>query len=213
MEVRAATLTVHYAGDLKGSITGVEERIRTLAREEWLRRVPLPQVARDDFKESTREEKVILEAHKGIKERRGKFREKGTNKKNKEGKEAKVFDLEKNLKGQGDLEILAEEQSKVPPYFFDADYAGSLRKQFGEEAKEAYKTREGKKPAYLEVKDVRSTEYNRVVDSEKKEEVRVSYCLDKLLMDDHNQYLRKIGSKSLRLEDDYHRYKRRIKSR
>jgi len=94
------------------------------AQEEWVRKVPIPQIARDSFSGLSREEKEMLEAHKGTGEKNellGGEEKRGKNK----GVES-ILDLDKGFNDKANLEVIAGERIEVPKEFFDTDYSSHL---------------------------------------------------------------------------------------
>lgn len=140
------------------------------AREEWERKVPIPQVAREDFTESTSEEKEILEAHKGRRERREKPEEKKEERRVRGGVE-EILDLGKGIGERGHIEVIAGERREIPRELFDTDYAAHLSRQPIDRIREelyGIKERVSEK-GYLNEEDQRRIEY-RLAGIEMKEE-------------------------------------------
>lgn len=124
------------------------------AEEEWTRKVPIPQVAREDFSGSTQEEREILEAHRGL----------GTRKivaEEEKSKKNSVDDFVSEDKRRQDLEFLAAEKTGIPPQLFNTDYAKHLSRQPVEELSknlgDIYKRVEEK--GYMNAEDQRKVQY------------------------------------------------------
>ncbi|HLD72629.1 MAG TPA: hypothetical protein VJA23_03515 [Candidatus Nanoarchaeia archaeon] len=90
-----------------------ESEVELTARDEWIRRVPIPQVAKENLKDLTREEKEVVKAHRGLKEE-----------KKEESVEATV--RKKEVEEGSPLEALAEERVDLPPELLNSEYARHL---------------------------------------------------------------------------------------
>ncbi len=91
-----------------------ESEVELTARDEWIRRVPIPQVAKENLKDLTREEKEIVKTHRGLKEEK-------TEDENVETRIRKKEEAENSS-----LEALAGERIELPPELFNSEYARHL---------------------------------------------------------------------------------------
>jgi hypothetical protein len=87
-------------------------------KDNWMRKVPIPQVALDNLKELSKEEKDILKVHKGLKEKK-------KDEDNPEDLESEVeIDDEKE-----DLESLTRNAPQIPLEMLQSEYAAKLSQQ------------------------------------------------------------------------------------
>lgn len=87
-------------------------------RRKWAEKVPIPQVASEDFKSLSAEEKEIVRIHRGIKE------------KDEKGFEKEIEETAKKRKKESELEEMAREQAgKVPEELLQSQYLAQLSQQ------------------------------------------------------------------------------------
>jgi len=118
------------------------------ARDEWARKVPIPQIAQEDLVGLGVEGKEILEVHKGIKEKKEEVLE-------------SVDEIAKETEEEFSLEALAKEKVELPPEIMQSEYAQHLSQQpmgnIFEEIKDIYHAVEEK--GYISKDEERKVEY------------------------------------------------------
>jgi len=90
-------------------------------REEWRRKVPIPQVAAEEISGMSEAEREIIEAHKGLRERREIVEEEGLEE---EKKEEQIIKDEESLE-----ETVARERVELPEGLMESEYATKLSQE------------------------------------------------------------------------------------
>lgn len=126
-----------------------ESESELTARDEWIRKVPIPQISQEDLAGLSKEGKEILAVHKGVKEK----------KEVEDTVEEKV--IEKTKDNFADLEALARENLNISPEFMQSAYTQHLSQQpmndIYHEIKDIHKTVEEK--GYISKEEERKVEY------------------------------------------------------
>lgn len=123
----------------------------------WVEKVPIPQVAHEDLKDLTAEEKEVLEAHKGRKEE-----EKPEGTKEEDEPEAVEEILERKLPEEISLEALATEGVELPPEIMQSQYTMRLSErpvdETQKEVMDIYQT--VKEKGYMTQEEERKIQYD-----------------------------------------------------